>query len=61
VHVSAGLGSALLGCLYMHEPRTRANRLTDHSALAVQLTVTAAAPLSVTDPARAEAPAPALF
>ncbi|MGW4033325.1 endonuclease/exonuclease/phosphatase family protein [Streptomyces sp. NPDC004838] len=60
-HVSAGLGSALRDCLYVNEPRTRAARLTDHSALAVRLALTAAAPLPVTDPTRAEDPAPALF
>ncbi len=60
-HHSADLGSALYGCSYVHEPRAGADRLTDHSALALQLAVTATAPLPVTDPTRAEDLAPALF
>jgi exodeoxyribonuclease-3 len=49
-HVSAGLADAITGCVYIHEPRTRTDRLTDHSALAVQLDVTPAAQLPVSDP-----------
>lgn len=60
-HVSAGLGGALLGCSYVHEPRSGPDRLTDHSALSVELALTTAAPLPVTDPTRAEEPVPALF
>ncbi|MFI9155734.1 endonuclease/exonuclease/phosphatase family protein [Streptomyces sp. NPDC053367] len=49
-HVSASLTYALRGCLYLHEPRTRTDRLTDHSALAVQLDVTPTTQLPVSDP-----------
>lgn len=60
--VSPRLADGLRGCTYVHEPRTMDGRLTDHSALSVQLPVTAAAPLPVTDPTRAPAPlAAALF
>ncbi|MFG3405510.1 hypothetical protein [Streptomyces sp. NPDC048142] len=45
----------------MHEPRTDEDRLTDHSALTVALALNAGAPLDVTDPAAADAAAPALF
>jgi exodeoxyribonuclease-3 len=56
-HVSAGLVTALLGCSYVHEPRTGANRLTDHSALSLSVALRPADPLRVTDPARAAVPA----
>lgn len=49
-HVSAGLADSIRGCLYLHEPRTGPDRLTDHSALSVQLDVSTAAPLPVSDP-----------
>ncbi|MEU9208575.1 endonuclease/exonuclease/phosphatase family protein [Streptomyces sp. NPDC048415] len=49
-HVSAGLADAIRGCLYLHEPRTRTDRLTDHSALAVQLDVIPTTLLTVSDP-----------
>ncbi|MCI3277672.1 endonuclease/exonuclease/phosphatase family protein [Streptomyces cylindrosporus] len=49
-HVSAGLADSVLGCLYLHEPRTMANRLTDHSGLTVSLDLVPAAPLPVVDP-----------
>jgi exodeoxyribonuclease-3 len=58
--VSGRLADGLRGCSYVHEPRTMTDRLTDHSALAVQLSVTATAPLPVLDPTRAEEPV-ALF
>ncbi|MER5904344.1 endonuclease/exonuclease/phosphatase family protein [Streptomyces mirabilis] len=59
-HVSDSLGRVLRGCSYVHEPRTGPDRLTDHSALAVQLDVSPAALLTVTDPAESTA-AGALF
>ncbi|MGW6391265.1 endonuclease/exonuclease/phosphatase [Streptomyces sp. NPDC055103] len=59
--VSAGLVAGLRGCAYVHEPRTMPDRLTDHSALAVELSVTAVEPLPVTDPVPVEDHAPALF
>ncbi|MFD6936229.1 endonuclease/exonuclease/phosphatase family protein [Streptomyces goshikiensis] len=59
--VSGGLADGLRGCSYVHEPRTMADRLTDHSALTVGLGVTAVAPLAVSDPVRVEAPALSLF
>ncbi|MFF2940141.1 hypothetical protein ACFVSQ_09895 [Streptomyces niveus] len=36
-HVSADLRGGLLRCLYVHTPRTREDRLTDHSALSLSL------------------------
>lgn len=60
--MSAPLAGGLRGCAYVHGPRTGPDRLTDHSALSVQLAVTPAVPLTVTDPTQAaEAPAMALF
>ncbi|MFI5642708.1 endonuclease/exonuclease/phosphatase family protein [Streptomyces goshikiensis] len=59
--VSAPLLGELLGCSYVHEPRTMDDRLTDHSALTVQLAVAATTPRLVTDPRRAEESALALF
>lgn len=53
-HASTQLGRSLLGCSYVHEPRTDTDRLTDHSGLTVQLAVTATAPRLVTDPMQAE-------
>lgn len=52
-HVSYQLSHSLGGCSYVHEPRTMPDRLTDHSALSLQLDVTVAARLAVTDPTRA--------
>jgi exodeoxyribonuclease-3 len=52
-HVSVGLADAVRGCLYHHEPRTRTDRLTDHSALAVQLDVAPVEQLAVGNPAEA--------
>ncbi|MFE6127545.1 endonuclease/exonuclease/phosphatase [Streptomyces sp. NPDC056437] len=49
------------GCTYVHEPRTGTERLTDHSALTVELALAATAPLAVTDPTRAADLVPALF
>ncbi|SCF87448.1 endonuclease/exonuclease/phosphatase family protein [Streptomyces sp. MnatMP-M17] len=59
--VSGRLADGLRGCSYVHEPGTMSERLTDHSALSVQLSATAAAPLLVTDTSRAEESAAALF
>lgn len=56
-HVSAGLITAVHGCSYVHEPRTGADRLTDHSALSLNLSLRPVAPLPVTDPTRAAVPA----
>ncbi|THA54300.1 endonuclease/exonuclease/phosphatase [Streptomyces sp. A1136] len=60
-HVSGRLADRLTACSYVHEPRTMPDRLTDHSALAVGLAVTATQPLQVSDPHRAPEPVPALF
>ncbi|MEV3873748.1 endonuclease/exonuclease/phosphatase [Streptomyces sp. NPDC049906] len=60
-HVSTALAGRVCGCSYVHEPRTMSERLTDHSALSVQLAVTPAGLLSTIDPMRADEPAPALF
>ncbi len=51
-HVSAGIADSLRGCYYIHEPRTAANRLTDHSGLAVQLDLVPVGALPVQDPQR---------
>lgn len=59
--VSGRLAEGLRDCSYLHEPRTMTDRLTDHSALTVQLSVTTTATLPVLDPMRVEKPAPALF
>jgi exodeoxyribonuclease-3 len=56
-HASARLVAALRDCSYVHEVRTAADRLTDHSALTVSLALRPTAPLSVTDPTRAAEPA----
>lgn len=53
--------TALQSCAYVHDVRTGPERLTDHSALSVSLAVRPAAPLTVTAPYRAPAPALALF
>lgn len=49
----------------MHEPRTDADRLTDHSALtvalALDLDLEPVAPLTVTDPGQVQDPIGALF
>ncbi|MCS0634724.1 endonuclease/exonuclease/phosphatase [Streptomyces sp. LP05-1] len=61
-HLSGRLTDRLLGAAYAHEPRTMPERLTDHSALSVELTLTPARTLAVVPPARTEQqPAPALF
>ncbi|MEV6804667.1 endonuclease/exonuclease/phosphatase family protein [Streptomyces sp. NPDC051132] len=60
-HVSTGLVDHVSDCRYVHEPRTGADRLTDHSALTVSLQLTAVQPLDTTDPTCAEALTPALF
>ncbi|MCK8677982.1 endonuclease/exonuclease/phosphatase [Streptomyces lichenis] len=60
-HASGPLLDRLRGCSYVHEPRTMTDRLTDHSALTVQLAVTAIAHLPVTDPTLAATPAATLF
>jgi len=60
-HVSAELGDAVRGCLYVHEPRTGADRLTDHSALSLQLAVAPTASLDVTGPVGVTDATPALF
>ncbi|MFD8967348.1 endonuclease/exonuclease/phosphatase family protein [Streptomyces sp. NPDC059568] len=60
-HVSTPLADTVRGCSYVHEPRTMENRLTDHSALSVQLAVTPAGLLPTADPTRADKLAPALF
>jgi exodeoxyribonuclease-3 len=49
-HISAALVGAIHGCHYVHEPRTRSDRLTDHSALTVQLDVAPQTQLRVFDP-----------
>ncbi|WP_234342366.1 hypothetical protein [Streptomyces sp. NRRL B-3648] len=49
--------TALRGCSYVHDVRTSEDRLTDHSALTVSLTLRPAAPLTVTTPTRAAEPA----
>lgn len=59
--VSGPLAGCLADCRYVHEPRTNEDRLTDHSAWTVALALNAGAPLDVTDPAAADAAAPALF
>lgn len=48
--MSAELAEALLGCVYVHEPRTVPERLTDHSALSVRLDLAPAKPLILLDP-----------
>ncbi|MEU0396510.1 hypothetical protein ABZ208_27705 [Streptomyces sp. NPDC006208] len=52
-HVSADLVPAVHGCAYVHEPRTGPDRLTDHSALSLNLSLRPLAPLPVTNPTRA--------
>jgi exodeoxyribonuclease-3 len=65
-HGSAFLADRLVGCEYVHETRENGptgDRLTDHSGLAVRLSLTATAPLLTSDPvtaAHAE-PEPTLF
>ncbi|MFG3022274.1 endonuclease/exonuclease/phosphatase family protein [Streptomyces sp. NPDC048254] len=56
-HVSARLADALSGCLYIHEPRTMTDRLTDHSGLAVRLDLVPAEPLPVRVPGSVAEPA----
>ncbi|MEU6486106.1 endonuclease/exonuclease/phosphatase family protein [Streptomyces sp. NPDC046887] len=58
---SGPLAARVTGCRYVHEPRTMADRLTDHSALSVELGVTATVPLTVTSPILAAEPVAALF
>ncbi|GAA2134671.1 endonuclease/exonuclease/phosphatase [Streptomyces synnematoformans] len=38
-HVSGLLAAELRGCFYVHEPRTRPGRLSDHSALSTSFTL----------------------
>ncbi|ARF59556.1 endonuclease/exonuclease/phosphatase [Streptomyces gilvosporeus] len=51
---SGTLGDQVAACSYVHEPRT--DRLTDHSALSLQLAVTPVAPLLVSDPTTTPGP-----
>ncbi|MFD5554307.1 endonuclease/exonuclease/phosphatase [Streptomyces sp. NPDC127068] len=60
-HVSTSLASHLRGCAYVHEPRTMPQRLTDHSALSVQLAVAPVTPVPTTTPAGAADATPSLF
>ncbi|MGW0086539.1 endonuclease/exonuclease/phosphatase [Streptomyces sp. NPDC003393] len=60
-HVSSRLAYELRGCSYVHEVRTGTDRLTDHSALTVQMALRPARPLEVTDPMPVADAAPALF
>lgn len=66
-HASHMLTNHLNGCGYLHdtrEPGPDGIRLTDHSGLAVQLTLNATSPLLTSDPATAAVPAepePTLF
>lgn len=62
-HVSDGLAPALVGCSYVHEPRTMPDRLTDHSALTVSLALSPVGQRRVTDPVATmdTVAAPALF
>jgi exodeoxyribonuclease-3 len=66
-HGSVVLAERLTGCEYIHETRELTedgSRLTDHSGLAVRLTLTATGALLTSDPATAAAPAepePTLF
>lgn len=61
VHVSESLTDTVRSCLYIHEPRTMETRLTDHSALTVQLDLTPVFPPPAGDSEPTEAdPAPAL-
>jgi exodeoxyribonuclease III len=67
-HGSRALAERLTSCEYLHQTRQAlpdGARLTDHSGLAVQLTLTAAAPLLTSDPTTAvtaqDEPEPTLF
>lgn len=53
-HVSTRLAAWLHGCSYAHEPRTMPDRLTDHSALSVQLAIAPIEPLETADPTCAD-------
>lgn len=57
-HCSPALITALASCDYVHEPRLE--RLSDHSALTVRLTLTPTDRLLISDPAEAASP-PTLF
>jgi exodeoxyribonuclease-3 len=50
-HASTSLLARLAGCSYVHDTRQENPALTDHSGLAVQMTLTATAPLITSDPA----------
>lgn len=50
-HASSSLIERLTFCSYVHDTRSGERALTDHSGLAVQLTLTATAPLITSDPA----------
>lgn len=54
-HCTTDLANNLLACDYIHQPRL--DRLSDHSALSVRLTVDPGKPLVTSDPAAASAPA----
>ncbi|WP_410657985.1 endonuclease/exonuclease/phosphatase family protein [Amycolatopsis sp. lyj-112] len=66
-HGSPGLAEHLAACDYVHETRhitPEGTRLTDHSGLAVTMTLTATTPLLTSDPAtaaRGAEPEPTLF
>lgn len=60
-HTSGRLAAVLRSCSYVHDPRVMEGRLTDHSALAVQLAVAPAGLLPTTDPKQAGELAPVLF
>ncbi|WP_311766725.1 endonuclease/exonuclease/phosphatase [Streptomyces rhizosphaericus] len=59
-HVSVALVTALRACSYVHEPRTRAEPLTGHSALTMSLAMRPAEPLRATDPVWPRDAAPGL-
>jgi exodeoxyribonuclease-3 len=50
-HAATPLLAHLSNCSYVHDTRSGKPALTDHSGLAVQLTLTATAPLITSDPA----------
>jgi exodeoxyribonuclease-3 len=57
-HCTPDLTQHLVSCQYIHDTRTE--RLSDHSALTVRLTLTPTEPLLTSDPAEAASP-PTLF
>ncbi|WP_046502733.1 endonuclease/exonuclease/phosphatase family protein [Streptomyces odonnellii] len=52
-HVTASLGGSVTACTYLHDVRTGPERLTDHSALSLQLALPPAPALLVSDPTTA--------